>query len=266
MKISVITVCYNAVDRIERTVRSVITQTYCDFEYIIIDGGSQDGTVDIISTYEEKISFWSSESDSGIYNAMNKGTRVAKGDFCLFLNAGDMLFGPDVLERVAGFLTPEYSIVMGNQVFLSPSGKIVAYGKAWSEVTRERLYSDSLYHQASFIRRRDLLEYPYDETLKMVSDWKAAYKLLILEGGKYRGIDVNVDYFVEDGVTFTRQTEGRDEKRVLLDEYYSKEESEALERKLVEYKNVTNVSRYLNFLSRKLRLLFLKISLTVPAL
>ena len=96
-KISIITVSFNAVKVIEETIVSVINQTYTNVEYIIIDGGSTDGTVDIIKEYADKISYWVSESDKGIYDAMNKGGIKALGDFLYFLNAGDSFYNKSSL-------------------------------------------------------------------------------------------------------------------------------------------------------------------------
>ena len=87
--ISVVTVSYNAVSTIEQTILSVINQTYPHIEYIIIDGGSTDGTVDVIKKYADKITYWVSEPDKGIYDAMNKGLRRVRGDWCVFMNSGD---------------------------------------------------------------------------------------------------------------------------------------------------------------------------------
>ena len=99
-KISIITVSFNAVKVIEETIVSVINQTYTNVEYIIIDGGSTDGTVDIIKEYADKISYWVSESDKGIYDAMNKGGIKALGDFLYFLNAGDSFYNKSSLMSV----------------------------------------------------------------------------------------------------------------------------------------------------------------------
>ena len=96
--ISVVTVSYNAVSTIEQTILSVINQTYPHIEYIIIDGGSTDGTVDVIKKYADKITYWVSEPDKGIYDAMNKGLRRVRGDWCVFMNSGDILYKiPDEL-------------------------------------------------------------------------------------------------------------------------------------------------------------------------
>lgn len=98
--ITIITVAYNAVKDIENTILSVLNQTYPNIEYIIIDGGSTDGTLDIIKKYEDKISYWVSEADKGIYDAMNKGALKATGEWLNFMNAGDTFYDQQVLEKV----------------------------------------------------------------------------------------------------------------------------------------------------------------------
>ena len=100
MKISVITVCFNAVSTIEKTICSVLNQSWSDLEYIIIDGGSKDGTVDILKKYSSRLSYYISEPDKGIYDAMNKGVKKASGDYVLFLGADDLLFDNEVLSVI----------------------------------------------------------------------------------------------------------------------------------------------------------------------
>ena len=102
MRISVITVCFNSKETLEQTIKSVVGQEYEDKEYIVIDGGSTDGTVDILKKYAEQIAFWLSEPDEGIYDAMNKGIKHATGDVIAFLNSDDW-YEPDTLTRVAGY-------------------------------------------------------------------------------------------------------------------------------------------------------------------
>ena len=98
--ISVVTVVFNGVDMLEQTIRSIVSQTYPNVEFIVIDGGSTDGTIDLIKKYEHKISYWTSEKDGGIYDAMNKGTAVATGEWIGFMNAGDSYFDETVLAKI----------------------------------------------------------------------------------------------------------------------------------------------------------------------
>ena len=99
-RVSIITVCYNCKDELEKTIKSVLNQTCKDFEYIIIDGGSEDGTVDVIKKYRSGIDYWVSEKDSGVYNAMNKGSKVAHGEYLYFLNAGDIFHNEETLKMI----------------------------------------------------------------------------------------------------------------------------------------------------------------------
>lgn len=99
MKFSIITINYNNCEGLEKTIQSVIEQSYKGYEYIVIDGGSTDGSIDIIKKYEPSITFWVSEKDSGIYNAMNKGIRHSTGEYLNFMNSGDTFYEPEVLKK-----------------------------------------------------------------------------------------------------------------------------------------------------------------------
>lgn len=215
MKISVITVSYNACLYIEETIKSVIGQRYDSFEYIIVDGNSSDGTVNVIRNYQDKISQWISEPDKGIYNAMNKAVRMASGEYCIFMNAGDVFLDPLVLKQVSFFLEDGFDYLLGNEISIK-NGKIVDYVCAPPKITTELLVRKSLSHQASFIKRKLLLEYPYDEALRMVSDWKFCIQTLLQGNATYRAIDVDVCKFNHEGMTFKNMHLGRKERMEVL--------------------------------------------------
>ena len=99
--ISIITVVYNDIENIEETILSVLSQTYDNIEFIVIDGASNDGTVDVIKKYDKKIDYWISEKDGGIFDAMNKGIKLSKGDYINFMNSGDFFTSPDLVNEVA---------------------------------------------------------------------------------------------------------------------------------------------------------------------
>ena len=124
-QISIITINYNNASGLEKTIRSVVEQTYNEYEYIIIDGASSDKSKEVIQEYQRYIDFWCSEKDSGIYNAMNKGIQKASGEYLLFLNSGDVLNNSAVLADIHGFLSGE-DFVYGDLVFVRGDGEETA--------------------------------------------------------------------------------------------------------------------------------------------
>ena len=211
MKISVITVSYNAVDVIERTIQSVARQRYDDYEYIIVDGNSNDGTVDVIKRNTDNITKWMSEPDCGIYNAMNKAVRMACGEYCIFMNAGDMFATPLAMKAASLFLDDDFDVVTGREIS-TKSGKVIGYVVPPTEATLSHFYKTSISHQSSFIKRSLLLECPYDEDLRLVSDWKFWLKTIVLGGKSYRSIDVDISIFNHDGATFNSYGLGKKER------------------------------------------------------
>ena len=147
--ISVVTVSYNAVLTIEQTILSVINQTYPNVEYIIIDGGSTDGTVDIIKKYADKIAYWVSEPDKGIYDAMNKGGLKATGDFIQFLNAGDWFENEHVIEKIFKDWYKRVDVIYGDMIIRRSDG--VYYAKAQDLSHFENDFP--LFHPSTFIAR-----------------------------------------------------------------------------------------------------------------
>lgn len=142
--ISVVTVSYNAVATIEQTLLSVINQTYPNIEYIIIDGGSTDGTVDIIKKYADEIVYWISEPDKGIYDAMNKGIKKANGEWINFINAGDSYYDKKSIEQIVLSFHEEGIIYYGDAWVNSICKKY------WGKFSRRKLAMGNICHQAIF--------------------------------------------------------------------------------------------------------------------
>ena len=167
MKLSIITVNFNNVDGFQQTVKSVLCQTWKNYEWIVIDGGSIDGSKELIEQYQQYFAYWCSEPDKGVYNAMNKGIDKAKGEYLLFLNSGDVLYDEHVLQKVDD-LHSDADIISGlvermdNQLPL----------RIYDENILMQLYKDTLNHQGTFIKRTLFDNMRYDESLKIVSDWK----------------------------------------------------------------------------------------------
>lgn len=172
MKISVITVSLNMADTIERTIKSVISQECDELEYIVIDGGSEDGTVDIIHKYEVYISYWCSESDHGIYDAMNKGLTVATGDIVAFLNSDDW-YEENALKTVTAQFDEETDVLCG-QVKAYKNGQLTGI-EPNRKIPREELFLGMCYcHQAIFARRQVFEQYGYFDTRYRIAadyDW-----------------------------------------------------------------------------------------------
>lgn len=197
MKLSIITINYNNHEGLKKTLDSVVAQSFKDFEWIVIDGGSTDGSRELLEEYAERFAYWVSEPDKGIYNAMNKGIGHAQGEYLQFLNSGDWLCDETALERCFSH-NFDADIVYGNLYFChDETKKKYEYPE---KLSFSFLRDYSLGHNATFIRRAVMLEDLYDENLKIVSDWKF---LLIqaLKNRKFEHLDEMVSCFDELGIS-----------------------------------------------------------------
>lgn len=194
-KLSVITINLNNANGLRKTIESVVNQRYTDFEYIIIDGGSTDKSVEVIKEYADNITLWISEPDNGIYNAMNKGLSKANGEYILFLNSGDWLVN-NVLNKVFTLDFLDYNIIYGNAFIVYNNGRKTLH-KDKREWTFYDFFTGTICHQASFIKKSIFDKFGfYDEGFKFVSDWLYYIKVIIFEdiAVKYIDLDiVNVD-------------------------------------------------------------------------
>ncbi len=204
MKLTVITINYNDARGLRKTVESVLAQRCRDFEYVVIDGGSTDGSQDVLEEYSEGIDFWMSEPDSGIYNAMNKGTARAHGDYCLYLNSGDYLYDDNVIADVLPLLDGT-DVICGKVMFDEPgSNKLRRYDKGNPEVFRSTyLVVCSLNHQAMFIRRDVMNKYPYHEDYRIISDWVFCWEALVFGHCSYLSIDNVISVYNKSGISST---------------------------------------------------------------
>jgi Glycosyltransferases involved in cell wall biogenesis len=202
MKISIITINRNNESGLKRTIESVISQSLTDFEYIIIDGASTDGSKDVIKQYEDKITYWVSEPDSGIYQAMNKGIQKATGEYCLFLNSGDYLVDGAVLSDFSNIGFSE-DIVSGNMMLVFDNGSTCLWeSETVDEFSFEAIYKRSLPHQATFIKTKLFDQYgDYNEQNKIVSDREFFLKVLIVENVSYAHFNRLVSYYNMNGIS-----------------------------------------------------------------
>lgn len=216
-KLSIITINYNNAAGLEKTIRSVLSQTSDDFEYIVIDGASTDESADVIEKYKDKISYWISEHDEGIYHAMNKGIRAATGDYCQFLNSGDYLANESVtkkmLEQVDGT-----AILYGNMIKIWPNGRRFKNTSIKTD-SMYNYYVGSLNHSPAYIKRSLFEKYGlYDEQLKIVSDWKFYLDAIALGNEPVKYVDIDVTCFDMTGISNKEGVLDKEERRKILEE------------------------------------------------
>ena len=174
--ITVVTVCYNAVNELEKTMLSVLNQTYDNIEYIVIDGGSKDGTVDIIKKYADRLAYWVSEPDKGIYDAMNKGVKAATGEWINFMNAGDFFVDENVISNMFNqSIDTSVGFVFGDTIF--------AY-KTYNELFSYREKKNNIYsqvmpacHQSIFCKTIYIKQSLFDLKYRIAADFNFFYCL-----------------------------------------------------------------------------------------
>ena len=202
-KISVITINLNNKEGLERTIKSVISQTFFEkVEYVVVDGASNDGSIDIIDKYKDKFSSITIEKDKGIYNAMNKGIDKANGEYVIFLNSGDEFYDIFSIEKCYGELNKD--IIYGNLLVKDEQKKYIKspFIKKYPDViTAQYMAVDSVPHNGSFIRLKLLKEEKYNEDFKIVSDWAFFFKKMLLDKCTYKHIDVIVSKFYLGGAS-----------------------------------------------------------------
>jgi glycosyltransferase involved in cell wall biosynthesis len=203
MKLSIITVTYNNCEGLLKTLQSVANQTYKEFEQIIIDGGSKDNSINVIRSYEDKLPYckWVSEPDKGIYYAMNKGIDMAEGEYCLFLNAGDALYGDSAIEELM-YNNPNADIVSCNSIYEKSQYHPERYIISPKEIKASDLILNFLPHQATLIRRSLFLSiHNYDTSFKIVSDWLFFIEALLVYGATYEHIHMFLSCCESDGIS-----------------------------------------------------------------
>jgi glycosyltransferase involved in cell wall biosynthesis len=221
MKLSIITINLNNAAGLNKTISSVINQTQkIDVEYIVIDGHSNDDSLEIIKSYSESINYWVSEADTGIYNAMNKGVTVATGDYLLFLNSGDTLCRDTILEHIFPMLQ-DFELIYGNLVILQNNEEIQK--KYPDNLSLFYFCLESLPHPATFIKKTlfDSVGL-YNEEFRIASDWEFFIKALFIHHCSYLHINDTITTFPYDGISSIPESKNiaDREKRIVLDTYF----------------------------------------------
>jgi glycosyltransferase involved in cell wall biosynthesis len=217
-KISIITVNYNNAAGLEKTIASVLEQTFTDYEYLVIDGGSTDESSSVIERHADRIDYWVSEKDRGVYHAMNKGIARATGEYCYFLNSGDYLWRPGSLERMFA-AHPTEDIVYGNMI----QGGVDRVEHGLPVITFYDFYIGSIYHQSAFMKKAlfDRVGL-YSEEYKVVSDWEFFLKAIFLHGCTTRYIDVDLALYEIGGLSFRDLDANLRDRRAILQKYFSR--------------------------------------------
>lgn len=225
MILSIITINYNNAAGLEKTMRSVLSQTYAEFEYVVIDGGSRDGSVNVIKSLEDSFGsrlHWVSEPDKGIYNAMNKGIMKSGGDYLEFLNSGDCLVDDKVVEKMVGELKGSSypSIIYGNMLKSMSDGRILRDRCfAGDVITLHGMYHGCLNHSPAYIKRSLFDKYGlYDESLRICSDWKWYVSSIVLGDERPVYVDLDVTLFDMTGISETNKDLLESERTSLLKE------------------------------------------------
>ena len=225
MVLTIITINRNNAAGLEKTMQSVLAQVRTDFEYVVVDGASTDGSVDVIRRFAECFGDrlkWVSEPDNGIYNAMNKGIGMATGEYVEILNSGDSLVSPHVVEKMYAAHEKEGrpSILYGNMLKELSGGKMVKdCGFEGEEISFLDFYLGTLNHSSAFIRRSLFDRYGlYDESLRIVSDWKWFLKAIVFGEEKPVYADIDVTLFDMTGISETNRELGNAEREQVLRE------------------------------------------------
>lgn len=201
-KVSIITINYNNASGLEKTIESVINQTYKDFEFIVIDGGSTDESKEIILKAGSSISYWVSEKDAGIYNAMNKGIKTASGDYLLFINSGDYLYNEKVVENLVNHLLETDEIVYGNVLLRNETKNWEIIQEHPDKLNFSYFYNRTICHQVCLFKR-SLFDnvFFFNEDYKIASDWEFLIYAIYIQKVNCRKIDLLISVYDTTGIS-----------------------------------------------------------------
>ena len=221
-KISVITICYNE-PNVEKTCESIVNQTWQDFEWIVIDGGSNKETLDIFEKYKHRIDKFVSEQDSGVYNAMNKGIALAQGEYLNFLNAGDYYNDSEVLMNIINS-NLDSDIIYSDLKCINPDNTEYTWTPP-SIVDDKFLIETTLPHPSSFINRKLFELYGgYNESYKIVSDWEKWIVFISVNKCSYKYVNILCSDFNMNGISSTNPELCQKEREEVINKYYTQKQ------------------------------------------
>jgi glycosyltransferase involved in cell wall biosynthesis len=219
--LSIITINLNNRNGLAKTIVSIIEQVSNDYEFIVIDGGSYDGSKELLQSYGQSITYWVSEPDNGIYHAMNKGIAKATGEFCLFVNSGDILFNKHVIKDICKCdLNAE---IISGHTYVGKSGTELQFVKAQEKISFYTFYNHTILHQSTLIKTALFRTVGYyNENLSIVADWEFLLKALFIHRCKYKSINVTLSVFDNSGISSDPGNFGisRLERDMVLNEYF----------------------------------------------
>lgn len=206
MQLSIITINLNDSEGLKKTIESVINQTFKNFEFIIIDGGSEDNSINVIQAFRQNVNYWISEIDNGIFHAMNKGILKATGEFLLFLNSGDILVDNKILEKVIPNIETDNDIVYCN-CYINMGNKLSNHILP-EEISIPFLITSSLAHQATFINKKVFYEIGlYSENNQFCSDWEFFLKAYLAKKYKFKHVLLFTTIFNTYGKTWNAEND-----------------------------------------------------------
>ena len=220
MKLSIITINLNNYKGLQKTIQSVFAQSFTDYEYLIIDGGSTDGSKEYIEEQANKLIYWVSEKDNGVYNAMNKGIVKAKGEYLLFLNSGDYFFNNDVLKHLIEN-GHDADIVYGNLMVIDQNS--VTELKYPEKLSFKYLMAATLPHPASLIKKKLFKSIGiFFEDLRIVSDWAFFIIAIVKYNHSYKYVPIPITYFHLDGISTDKKNQKiiEEERAFILKKYF----------------------------------------------
>ncbi|WP_281613873.1 glycosyltransferase family 2 protein [Flammeovirga sp. SubArs3] len=240
-KVSVITISFNCELEIEPTLKSVIAQDYPELEYIVVDGNSSDKTPEIISKYKNDIDIFVSENDKGIYDAMNKGTQLATGDWVIFMNAGDYFFDHETVSKVFAQLEDGTELLYGNHEVVYDQFSKVKQAFPVDHLWKGMVCS----HQSLFVKRELLLEYPFQwEDWRISADFHFIFNRWI-EKRKFQHVDTYVAKYAAGGLSETSSIPSKLETWAIVKEHMNTPEVDDFYKKLIQYEKIVNIPRKL---------------------
>ncbi|MBO7225152.1 MAG: glycosyltransferase [Bacteroidales bacterium] len=218
--ISVITVCYNSAEMLQRTIKSLRMQTYKEIEYIVIDGASKDNTLQVIKENQDIINLWISEPDNGLYFAMNKGLELANGDYLIYINAGDMFYAPDTLEKIFSNHQDDVDIYYGDTMILAQNQKEIGSRRLTppKQLTKNSFrWGMTVCHQSILIKRS--IAPKYDTSYRITADYD--WVLSSIENAKkIVNTNIYISKFLSGGLSSKHIMKANKERFRIMSNHY----------------------------------------------